>query len=102
MILDIMTHIVHGIEANILVEEAGHSLQGSEDVCKISMDGEASSIPQGVSYLLGYMVEGIGRIVDKTRAEGLKKLLLNIHFEFSKENVAVSVILDSHVEGRIN
>ena len=60
MILDIMTHIVHGIEANILVEEAGHSLQGSEDVCKISMCGEVSSIPKGVSHLLGYTVEGIG------------------------------------------
>ena len=45
MILDVWTHTVHHIKADILVKETGHALQGSKDFGRVSMDGEASFIP---------------------------------------------------------
>ena len=102
MILNVLWYVAHSIEADILVKEASHAPKSSEDVCKTSMDGKASSIPKGVSHLLGYAIEGIGRIIGKARTEGLEQLLLNIRFEFSEEDVAVCVIFGSHVKGCIN
>ena len=46
------------------------------------------------------MVEGTGGVVGKARTEGLKQLLFDVRLEFSKEDVAVRVVLDSYVEGR--
>ena len=36
---------VHGIELDIIVEEASHTLKSGEDVCETGHDGYASSIP---------------------------------------------------------
>ena len=50
---------------------------------------------------MGYVAEGIGKIVGEARAEGLEPLILDDSLELAKEAVVEEIALDLNVDRRI-